>query len=268
MTEVLPPAVVDALLRIEGETLVRKADWFAALGSTNDLALQWAAEAELELPRLIWAETQTAGRGRGAHVWWAAPGALTFSLIVDEASTGLKAATWPQVSVLTGLAIAEALSEFVPAHSIGLKWPNDVQVHGRKICGILVEVPPGQPQRLVIGIGINVGNSFREAPVDLQAIATSLIDLLSDAPPLTEVLLSVLRRWSHLAKQLVANQLDLPTAWARYCTLQDRRVRVTTGEKHVDGVCRGIDADGAMWLETPSARTRQLGGTVRKLDRD
>ncbi|HET6423924.1 MAG TPA: biotin--[acetyl-CoA-carboxylase] ligase [Planctomycetaceae bacterium] len=264
----LPPAVVDALLRIEGETLVRKADWFAALGSTNDLALEWAAEADLELPRLIWAETQTAGRGRGAHVWWAAPGALTFSLIVDEASTGLRAMMWPQVSVLTGLAIAEALSEFVPAHSIGLKWPNDVQVHGRKICGILVEVPPGQPQRLVIGIGINVGNSFREAPADLQAIATSLVDLLNDAPPLPTVLLKVLQRWSHLARQRVNHELDLPTAWARYCALQDRRVRVTTGEKHLDGVCRGIDADGALWLETSSGRTRQLGGTVRKLDRD
>lgn len=155
---------MDALLRIEGETLVRKADWFAALGSTNDLALRWAADADLELPRLIWAETQTAGRGRGAHVWWAAPGGLTFSLIVDEASTGLRAAMWPQVSVLTGLAIAEMLSEFVPAHSIGLKWPNDVQVHGRKICGILVEFLPGQPHRLVIGVGINVGNSFRRAP--------------------------------------------------------------------------------------------------------
>ncbi len=268
MTAVLPPAVVDALLRIEGETLVRKADWFAALGSTNDLALQWAADADLELPRLIWAETQTAGRGRGAHVWWAAPGALTFSLIVDEASTGLRAAMWPQVSVLTGLAIAEALSEFVPAHSIGLKWPNDVQVHGRKICGILVEVPPGQPQRLVIGIGINVGNSFRDAPTDLQAIATSLVDLLGSPPPLTTVLLSVLQRWSTLSKERVAERLDLPSAWSRYCVLQDRRVRVTTGERHVDGVCRGIDADGALWLETANGRVRQLGGTVRKLDRD
>ena len=259
---------MDALLRIEGETLVRKADWFAALGSTNDLALQWAAEADLELPRLIWAETQTAGRGRGAHVWWAASGALTFSLIVDEASTGLQAMMWPQVSVLTGLAIAEALSEFVPAHSIGLKWPNDVQVHGRKICGILVEVPPGQPHRLVIGVGINVGNSFRDAPTELQAIATSLIDLLGSPPPLPTVLLKVLQRWSHLAQERVNCRLDLPGAWSRYCTLADRRVRVTTGEKHVDGVCRGIDSDGALWLETPAGRLRQLGGTVRKLDRD
>lgn len=268
MTAVLPPAVVDALLRIEGETLVRKADWFAALGSTNDLALEWAADAGLEMPRLIWAETQTAGRGRGAHVWWAAPGALTFSLVVDEASIGLAASTWPQVSVLTGLAIAEALSEFVPAHSIGLKWPNDVQVHGRKICGILVEVPPGQPLRLVIGIGINVGNSFRSAPPELQAIATSLVDLLGSPPPLTTVLLRVLQRWSHLAQQRVTQQIDLPSAWSRYCVLQDRRVRVTTGEKHTEGVCRGIDADGAMVLETATGRTRQLGGTVRKLDRD
>ena len=85
---------------------------------------------------------------------------------------------------------------------------------------------------------------------------------------MTTVLLKVLQHWSLLAQQRATHQMDLPSAWARYCTLQDRRVRVTTGEKHTEGVCRGIDADGAMWLETPSGRIRQLGGTVRKLDRD
>lgn len=267
MTAVLPLEIVDAVLRVEGETLVRRVEWFAELGSTNDYALAAVAAESLEIPRLIWAERQTAGRGRSAHPWWAANGALTFSLIVDEAATGLTAALWPQVSVLTGLAVAQALGRFLPEHVLGLKWPNDVQAHGRKISGILVEVPPKKPQRLVIGVGINVANSVTSAPPDLQSIATALADLIPASPAPVAVLLAFLKEWEALTRSLAAQQLDLPARWSRHCVLENRRVRVTSGDRVLEGVCRGIDADGALRLETGTGILRQLGGTVRAVDR-
>ena len=67
-----------------------------------------------------------------------------------------------------------SLQQLRPGLEIGLKWPNDVYVQGRKICGILVEVPPRSPDRIVVGIGLNVNNSFEQAPHAVAATATSL----------------------------------------------------------------------------------------------
>lgn len=260
------PDIIDALLRIEGETGVVAVDWFETLPSTNTLALKLTQEADLPIPRLVWAMTQTAGRGRGTHQWWAADGALTFSLIVDDRATGLDGSQWPQVSVVTGLAVAEALCQFLPASQVSLKWPNDVFASGRKICGILVEVPPQRPHRLVIGVGINVRNSFLAAPQELQSTATALCDLVSDPPPLPAVLLAFLKRWSVRTDELARGTLVLPEAWAKYCQLTQRRVRVTNAAQHDDGLCLGIAANGTLRVLTAAGERQFWGGTVRPLE--
>ncbi len=261
-----PPEIIDALLRIEGETAVVAVDWFDSLPSTRTHALTLAQEPDLPLPRLVWSLAQTAGRGRGTHQWWATDGALTFSLIVDDRATGLDGSQWPQVSVVTGLAVAETLCQFLPASQVSLKWPNDVFASGRKICGILVEVPPQHPHRLVIGVGINVRNSFRSAPTELQLTATSLCDLVSDPPALPAVLLAFLNRWETRSAELARGTLVLPDAWGRYCQLTQRRVRVTNAAQHDDGLCLGIAANGTLRVVTSAGERQFWGGTVRSLE--
>lgn len=266
MSPLPPPEIIDALLRIEGETSVVAVDWFDTLPSTNTYALNLAQDSTLPLPRLVWSLAQTAGRGRGTHQWWAAAGALTFSLIVDDRATGLNGSQWPQVSVVTGLAVAETLCQFLPAPQVSLKWPNDVFASGRKICGILVEVPPQHPHRLVIGVGINVRNSFQTAPPELQATATSLCDLVSDPPALPAVLLAFLNRWEARTAELARGTLELPEAWGRYCQLTQRRIRVTNTTHHNDGLCLGIAANGTLRVVTAAGERQFWGGTVRPLE--
>src|SRR6266478_5912911 len=114
----------------------------------DDRALELCGQADLPVPFLVLAERQTSGRGRGSNRWWSNDGALLFSLIIDAAEYGLPEARWPQLSITAGASVCEALTSFVNAGIIRLKWPNDVWLNGRKTCGILVEVPAARRGRL------------------------------------------------------------------------------------------------------------------------
>jgi len=264
VTSSLPPDVVDALLRIEGQSFVRQVDWFDELGSTNDHALQIADDPATPLPRLVWTGRQTAGRGRGANVWWSSAGSLTFSLVIDAEETGLPAERRPLLSLLTGLAVIDALKSFVGS-GLGLKWPNDVWLSGRKVCGILVETARRQPHRVVIGVGLNVSNSFRSAPPEMRQMATSLVDELPTPVSPPTVLLAFLSAWPAVVGDYTSGNLRLPGRWSQHCVLTDRPVRVAAGTSIVEGRCAGIDETGALLIDTPRGRERQVAGTVRLL---
>jgi len=259
-----PPDIAATLLRLERETFLRGADWFPELDSTNSHALALANQSDLDLPRVIWAARQTAGRGRGQNAWWSADGALLMSLIVNPSSAGLPFPRWSQIALFTGLAVAETMEEFLPDSLVQLKWPNDVYAAGRKICGILTEVPPGRTDRLVVGIGINVANSLAHAPRELQESAVSLIDLAgNNAPSPGDVLLNLLPRWDRWLQRSAAADIDFSQVWRRRCYLTGNEISVTQGDQVVIGLCRGLDADGVLLLETPGGLERILAGTVR-----
>lgn len=233
------------------------------LPSTNDRALALAAEvAPEQLPRLIAANRQGAGRGRGANSWWAAEGALTFSLLLDTSALELPPARWPLASLTAGLAVCETLDQLAPQAWAGLKWPNDVYLRERKVCGILIEAPPGSANRLVVGIGINVNNRLQEAPEELRARATSLTDATGLTFDLTDVLLRVLKQLETRWRQLAAGDINLAEAWQRWCLLTGRMVHVVAGEQRHSGHCRGIGPDGALLVHTERGEQRIFGGTV------
>jgi BirA family biotin operon repressor/biotin-[acetyl-CoA-carboxylase] ligase len=253
------------LQRIESETLVRRVELHGELPSTNDLALQRAADEGVLAPLLVLAERQTAGRGRGANRWWSAPGALTFSLLLDAAAANLPTERWPQVSLTAGLAVCEALQRFLPPVEIGLKWPNDVYLLDRKVCGILVETSSRRVGMLVLGIGINVNNSFAAAPPDVRAIATSLTDVGHCDYDLTDVLIGVLNQLADRLQLLAAGSDKLWQRWQTFSMLTGRTVHLEAGSRQVTGLCKGIDRQGALILQTESATERFFGGIVRSI---
>lgn len=260
------PDSVAILRRLERETFVRHAQWHAELDSTNRAAMSLAQNGLAELPALIGANRQTAGRGRGSNAWWSADGALTFSLLFNPLDRGLPLERWPQVALMTGLAVADTLENYLPPAGVQLKWPNDVYADGRKICGILTEVPPGCTDRLVVGIGLNVGNSLAEAPDDLRSSAVSLRDLLGgNHPPLEDVLMLLIRRWEAWLQRLSAGEIDFPAAWRSKCYLTGERISIVNGPESVVGICRGLDQDGALLLDTERGVQRIIAGTVRRL---
>jgi BirA family biotin operon repressor/biotin-[acetyl-CoA-carboxylase] ligase len=255
------------LSRIESSGVVAQIEHHAELASTNDRAVELAARDEVRLPLLVVADRQTAGRGRGANRWWSAAGALTFSLLVETSDASLSPEKWPQFSLTAGLAICEALARHAPQRLWGLKWPNDVFVDERKICGILIEAPSAARRRLVIGIGINVNNSFRNAPAELTQRATALCDVIGHELDSSAVLLDVLRalqrRWQMLG---LLGFGALVEDWRRYCILDGRTVTLVQGHERIVGHCLGIDDTGRLILQTETHRRTCVAGSIEKFE--
>jgi BirA family biotin operon repressor/biotin-[acetyl-CoA-carboxylase] ligase len=253
------------LAPLQAETFLRGAEHHAEIASTNDRALELCVDATLPTPFLVLADQQTAGRGRGANRWWSSDGALMFSVIVDANEIGLPESRWPQVSLTVGVAVCEVLRQLT-SHPVGLKWPNDVWLSGRKVCGILVEVPPVQRGRLVIGVGLNVNNSFAAAPPELQTLATSIRDESGrDHAPLP-VLAQFLRQLDEDLRQLTIDTASLAERWQTNCVLRDRTVSLDLSQQLLTGRCLGIADDGALRLQTSTGEQRLYGGIVRKIE--
>jgi BirA family biotin operon repressor/biotin-[acetyl-CoA-carboxylase] ligase len=254
------PANMFDTQEIQQQTFVRQVVHHRQLPSTNDLALQLARAPSTELPALVICDQQTAGRGRGRNRWWSADGGLTFSVIVDARSVSLEHLS--RVSLAAGLAVLRGAAPFVPVGGLGLKWPNDVYLGTRKLAGILVEAPAHPPQRLVIGIGINVNNDFQGAPREVCERATSLALDTGRVVSRQEVLLSVLEELAGQLDRLWQGDPSLATDWQQVCILQGRWVEVDAYSHRASGWCQGIDPQGALVLRSDVGMRRFLGGVV------
>jgi BirA family biotin operon repressor/biotin-[acetyl-CoA-carboxylase] ligase len=250
---------------------IQKADWvqtldyFDELGSTNDHALA-TADDNRRHPRLVLCNQQNSGRGRGNNRWTVTPGALTFSLVIEPDEMGIPRERWPTLSVAVGGAICEAISALLPSCDVRLKWPNDVYVDGRKMGGILVEVPPVNPPRLVIGVGLNVQNSVREAPLELQKRMVAISDLTENCPTRSAVLERVLAQLAHDFSQLAVDPVSLAHGWRSRCFLTGRTVTLNDGLRTLTGACQGIDDDGALRIYTEFGPQRCLAGTIQAFE--
>ena len=262
--------------RIKSDTFVSAVEYHDELPSTNDLALDLisasapdTSTAPFETPLLILTQTQTAGRGRGLNQWWSTAGALTFSLVLDSRELRIPTDELPRVSLGVGVAICETLARLAPTHSVGLKWPNDVWLNDRKICGILVEMPEGMDGPMVIGIGININNSFTLAPDELKSTATSLFDTTGTTFDLNAVLIAVLAEIHLVLTELsdstplerVADQA-LHCRWQQYSVLTGRNLRLKVGDHIIAGTCRQIATDGGLVLDTLEGQQTLYGGIV------
>jgi BirA family transcriptional regulator, biotin operon repressor / biotin---[acetyl-CoA-carboxylase] ligase len=231
----------------------------ATTTSTNDLASRAAKEGAPHGATWV-AEQQTSGRGRRGRGWVCPAGeGLLFSLLLR---VSCPPARLPPMSLLVGLAVRDAVSAAAPGAEVGVKWPNDVLVAGRKVAGVLVEAITlgSRVEAVVIGVGINVHT--RAFPDAIAERATSVALLSSAGPPdrasiLADVLES-LDRDLHvvLARGLGLVRARLETADA----LRGRRVRSEAGDQ---GVACGIDEDGRLLVRRDDGiLTRWSSGEV------
>ena len=109
--------------------------WYPTLGSTNDHAAELRRRGGLFAPAVVLTGRQTAGRGRGAHVWWSGPGCITVTFVLP---IGEQVQPY-QLPLIAGLAVRNAAAELTGNDGIQLKWPNDVLHEGRKLAGLLCE---------------------------------------------------------------------------------------------------------------------------------
>jgi BirA family biotin operon repressor/biotin-[acetyl-CoA-carboxylase] ligase len=259
---------------IRRSTFVRHVEIHGSLPSTNDRAAELARTAcDVDLPALIVAREQTAGRGRGSNQWWSRDGALTFSLLLDANSLGIGSDKWPLVSLTTAVATCDVLSAELqsPGHcsfAPQVKWPNDVLLDGRKICGILIDSPANTvtaKRCLIVGVGVNVNNSMAEAPLELRANSIALCDTTNCLHSLQEVLTGLMNSLEQRLEMLASQPTSLHAEVKRLSYLTGQRVCVQAGESQFEGAYAGIAEDGALVVETLRGREAIYSGTVRVL---
>jgi BirA family transcriptional regulator, biotin operon repressor / biotin---[acetyl-CoA-carboxylase] ligase len=226
-------------------------------GSTNSDLL---AEARGGLTEgvVLAAETQSAGRGRMGRHWVSPPGAaLAFSVLLRPESVPPASRGW--VPLLAGVAVALALRDQA-AVDAWLKWPNDVQVNGAKVAGILAEQAG---DAIVVGTGINVSASRDELP----AGATSLVleGAQTDRDRLLAAVLGELGHWylAWVGQRGDADGCGLRQEYQRLCGTLGRQVRVTLpGGAMVAGLADDVDRTGRLVVRSASGRVPVSAGDV------
>ena len=220
--------------------------------STSDLAKRLIVEGDLGTPALIWADRQTRGRGQRSNLWWSDVGSLTATIVLDPSSLGLAPEQEPKVALTSAVSIIEAIGSLYPACRAGIRWPNDIEVGGRKLGGILpekVEMPTGP--RLLIGIGLNVRTRLDQAPLDVRRMAATLGDwneVPPSADPKAEMLRAILDRLEDCLKDLANSRSALVERWNRLDTLAGSTVRVEIGAEVIEAIAAGIDDSGGLRL--------------------
>jgi BirA family biotin operon repressor/biotin-[acetyl-CoA-carboxylase] ligase len=240
---------------------------FDSVSSTNTEAARQAARGAPEGLCVV-AREQTQGRGRAGRAWLSPPDAgLYFSLVLRPAS--LAARAWPLLTLMAALAVRDALLEACGLET-DIKWPNDILVGERKLCGILAETVETETGRAaIIGIGVNLNEGA--FPPELKAVATSVSALTGGAPDREQLLQSLVRaiELRYNALRAEGGEEEIVRAWSRHSSYADgRSVRVSLDSESFDGLTRGLEPDGALRVETFTGEIRTVrAGDVTSLRR-
>jgi BirA family transcriptional regulator, biotin operon repressor / biotin---[acetyl-CoA-carboxylase] ligase len=207
---------------------------------------------------VVIAECQTAGRGRLGRRWTSPAGkGLLFSVLLRPS---LPMNEVHLLTLVAAAATAEGIESQVDAQ-VGIKWPNDLLIGGKKVGGILMEVAGEQDEVewVVVGIGVNVNTEYSELPVSLRRTATSLKmvsgQVVDRSDLLAGLLLSLEKHYDHAAANGFERALSM---FRERDYLLNKSVSVQTREGAVVGAASGIDERGALLVELPRRRIRRF----------
>jgi len=235
----------------------RRLEYRAVLGSTQDLARRLAQAGAAE-GTVVLAGRQTAGRGRLGRSFISPRGGLYFTVVLRPAlESGGRL-----LPIIAALAVARGLEQ-VAGLRTALKWPNDVLVGGRKICGILVESElMGQAvSYALVGIGVNVNADMAAYP-EIAAIATSVTAEAGRSVSRGALAAAVLSELEALYLAVQSGRRVQDEWRARLETL-GRQVRVTSGQAVEEGLAEDVDGDGSLILLRPDgSRVTIVAGDV------
>jgi len=235
--------------------LGRKTVRYGSVTSTN-LMLKELAMAGIEAGTVVTATVQTEGRGRLGRKWESPEGGLWMSVLL-EFDRSFDIRRIGLLPLMAGASVATAVAMEYDMET-GVKWPNDVLVGGRKLCGILCEfIEPGERRCAITGIGVNVNNPVR-ADYAFSHQSTSVAEECARTVPLEVLENTILEeldfRWGLLSE---GNFQKLVDDWQDMSLTVGKHVTVETPSGIVRGIARGIDQTGALVVET-SGETRSV----------
>jgi BirA family biotin operon repressor/biotin-[acetyl-CoA-carboxylase] ligase len=246
----------DLLARISDTVIGSRILVFQQTGSTNDVVARQGADGVPE-GLVVFAESQTAGRGRQGRTWQSPSGkGLWFSVLLRP-SYGTVAAG--RLTVAASVAVAGALGR-VGGVDARIKWPNDITVRGRKMAGILTELhqPVGKPMFAVLGIGIDVNCAAADFPLELRETATSLSIETGTMHDRAGLATEVLRELDGWYRQSAVDFDAVIARWAELSTTLGRHLSVRVGSATVEGFAQALDSDGALLVRHDNGRVERI----------
>ncbi len=248
---------------LETTVMGQKLHIFDQLDSTQTMAHRLVAEGAPE-GTLVIAEEQTAGRGRMGRKWHSPRGkGIYMSLVLKPR---VPVFFTPQLTLLTAVAVCRAIRKFVGV-DVGIKWPNDLLIAGKKVCGILLEIS-GDDERLkyvIAGIGISANLEPEDYSEELRKIATSLA-IEKGEPIEREALIQAILKDFEELYQLYNEQGFAPIRmlWEALSVSLHKAIRVQSPAREwIEGIAESIDDTGALTVRTADGnRFRVFSGEV------
>lgn len=243
--------------RLAGRRIGRRFHFLPEVDSTNRVALQLAQEGAPE-GTVVLADRQTEGRGRLQRVWQSPPGCnLYVSFLLRPAIAAVDAA---RITLMAGVAVAEMVSFFCQT-GVGLKWPNDVRIRGRKVSGILTEMrmTGGAVDAVVVGIGVNVNMTGTDFDPEHREAATSLSEETGQPCAREDaafLLCEKLEQWYQVL--LTEGFVPVRSRWLALSEMEGNIVRVLFHGEAQEGMFAGIDSDGALLLADALGSLRRI----------
>lgn len=242
--------------RIQNEWAGKRIYYYEETGSTNIDAKRLGEEGGVH-GTVVAADKQNAGRGRRGRSWQSPAGKdIYFTILLRPEFAPDKAAG---LTLVMALSVARAI-EGVCGVEAGIKWPNDVVLNGKKICGILTEmnVETDYIQYVVIGVGINV--NLDAMPEEIEQTATSILLESGKETARAELLQEVLKRFeeNYETYERDLNLSNMLEEYNRHLVNRNKQVRVLDPKGEYDGMARGINARGELLVETADGKTVEV----------
>lgn len=253
----------DLLSRLQNVKVVgRDLRVFQETTSTNDVIEKLARDSVKE-GVVVFAESQTKGRGRLGRQWISPAGkGLWFSVLLRP-ELRPQAATQLTVAAATALARAIRLQTNLTPE---IKWPNDILLRGKKVAGILTELSAelDRVKYLILGIGVDVNLNAGEFPADVRRLATSLKIETGRAVNRADLAAAILEELDADYARICAGQFEtVADEWEQHCTTIGHNVTIHIGERAIQGRAESLDDDGALLVRTQHGRLeRIIGGDV------
>ena len=260
MADSLSSAAITASLatRFIGQRVI----YYPRLTSTMEVAKREAKRGAVE-GTVIVADEQTAGKGRIKRIWLSPRGNIALSIILHPDLVYL-----PALVMLASLAVVYSI-ETVTGLKLQLKWPNDVLINGKKVCGILIgsDVRGNRVDCAIIGIGINVNLRLADFS-ELSPIATSLADELGREVSRLDIIRHLLVEVERLYLALLSGE-SLYEPWRDRLVTLGRMVQVGWGKNRYEGIAESVARDGSLRLRRPDGSlTTVVAGDVTLRDHE
>jgi len=259
--DIIEPFFIKQLL--ETRLIGREVVHLKKTDSTN-LRAKFLADCGAPHGTLILAEEQTAGRGRMGNTWTSPPGkSLLISLVLRPKLTVQDA---QKITMMAAVAMAQAM-ESCGGITPGIKWPNDILIGNKKVCGILTEMSTMQHEvcHVVLGVGVNVSIADDEWPPELAEIATSLDTHAVQKTSRVPLIVAFCNNFEVLYERYLQdyNFAAIMEIYRPYSVTLAREVRIQTPNGTIEGTALYFDDDGMLVvLNRAGGRERVLAGDV------